>query len=97
MVLFGDVLTGEDAVRAGLAWRCVPAAKLVTTAVGLAQRVAGRPPGLVARTKDTLRRTVGLDDPAEAEEMELEAQEWSVAQPEHHDAVQRLRERIGGH
>ncbi len=97
MVLFGDVLTGEDAVRAGLAWRCMPAAKLVPTAVGLAQRVAGRPPGLVARTKDTLRRTAGLDDPAEAEEMELEAQEWSVAQPEHHDAVQRLRERIGGH
>ena len=97
MVLMGDVLDGEEAVRAGLAWRCVPAPALVPTAMSLAKRVVGRPPGLVALTKTTLRQTIGLVDPVEAERLELGAQEWSVAQPEHIDAVQRLKKQIKDH
>jgi enoyl-CoA hydratase len=90
MVLCGDVLSGAEAVAAGLVWRCVPDEQLMDAALGLALRAAGRPPALVARTKKTLRATVTLSDPTEAEKIELAAQEWSVAQPEYLAAVKRL-------
>jgi enoyl-CoA hydratase len=94
MVLCGDVLSGEDAVRTGLAWRCVPHDQLLDTAKSLARRAASRSPDLVVRTKDTLRRTAELADRQEAERLELEAQEWSVAQPAHLRAVRALRDRV---
>ncbi|HEX4865351.1 MAG TPA: enoyl-CoA hydratase-related protein [Acidimicrobiales bacterium] len=94
MVLCGDVLTGQEAVAAGLAWRCVAAKDLMATAMQFARRTADRPPGLVARTKDTLRRTARLEDPSEAERIELEAQEWSVSQTEYQESVRRLRRQL---
>jgi enoyl-CoA hydratase len=94
MVLCGDVLGGEDAVGAGLAWRCVPHDELLTTAKTFAHRAASRSPDLVVRTKDTLRRTAELVDRQEAERLELEAQQWSVAEPAHLHAVRALRDRV---
>jgi enoyl-CoA hydratase len=94
MVLCGDVLVGEEAVRAGMAWRCVPHDELLSTAKGFAARAAARSSDLVVRTKDTLRRTAGLADRREAERLELEAQQWSVAQPAHRRAVRALRDRV---
>ena len=41
MVLCGDVLGGEDAVRAGMAWRLVPHDDLLPTAKAFARRAAG--------------------------------------------------------
>jgi enoyl-CoA hydratase len=96
MVLCGDVLAGEDAVRAGMAWRCVPHDELLETATTFAARAASRSPDLVVRTKDTLQRTSGLTDRRDAERLELEAQEWSVAQPAHLSAVKVLRDRVRG-
>jgi enoyl-CoA hydratase len=94
MVLCGDVLGGEDAVRAGMAWRCVRHDELLQTAKAFASRAASRSPDLVVRTKETLRRTAPLADRGEAERLELEAQEWSVAQPAHLQAVKVLRDRV---
>jgi enoyl-CoA hydratase len=94
LVLCGDVLSGEDAARTGLAWRCVPPDQLLDTAKILDRRAASRSPELVVRTKDTLRRTAGLNDRHEAERLELEAQKWSVAQPAHLRAVRALRDRV---
>ncbi len=94
MVLCGDVLSGEDAVRAGMAWRSVPRGDLLMTAETLARRAASRSPDLVARTKETLRRTASLVDREEAERIELEAQEWSVAQAAHLQAVKALRDAV---
>jgi len=96
MVLCGDVLSGAEAVAAGLAWRCVRDEQLLDAALGLARRAAGRSPALVARTKETLRGTVNLSDPTEAERIELAAQEWSVTQPEHLAAVKRLGAQLRG-
>jgi enoyl-CoA hydratase len=97
MVLCGEVLRGEDAVAAGLAWRCVPHDELLETATTLAKRAASRSPELVVRTKATLRRAAELTDRQEAELLELEAQEWSVAQPAHLHAVRTLRDWVRKH
>jgi enoyl-CoA hydratase len=94
MVICGDVLSGAEAVTAGLAWRCVSDEELEPAAMGLARRAAGRSADLVARTKATLRQTAGLDDPKAAEKIELAAQEWSMSRPEYQDSLRRLRTRL---
>jgi enoyl-CoA hydratase len=94
LVLTGEALDGAEAEREGLAWRCVPSGELRDVALGLARRAAGRPRALVARTKATLDATIGLADAGAALEIELEAQEWSMAQPEFHERVQAIKARI---
>jgi enoyl-CoA hydratase len=94
MVLCGDVLSGEEAIVAGLAWRCVSAEELEPTAVALARRAVSRSRPLMLRAKETLRATAAAPDVAAAAAIELEAQEWSVDQPEFADTVRRLQERL---
>jgi enoyl-CoA hydratase len=96
LVLCGDVLTGTEAADHGLAWRCVDDADLEATALRLARRAAGRLGPLVRRTKESLRRSALLADPAEAAELELQAQQWSVEQPGFAESVQRIKEQIAG-
>ena len=94
MVLFGEVLDGEDAVRRGLAWRCVDDDALLDEARALAGAAAGAPPSLVRRVKETLAvmgTTARHDD---AVSTELEAQLWSVQQPEFAERLRQLRERV---
>jgi len=94
LVLCGDSLSGVEAAQHGLAWRCVEDADLEATARLLARRAADRPAPLVRRTKESLRRTARLSDPAEAVDLELRAQQWSVEQPEFVEAVRRIRREI---
>lgn len=94
--LCGDQLTGEEAVRAGLAWRCLPTDELLATAERYAARAVSRPPELVRRTKDSLARSGPATTAEEAVELERAAQEWSMAQPFFAERVAALRARIGG-
>jgi enoyl-CoA hydratase/carnithine racemase len=94
LVLFGDRLDGREAEARGLAWRCVPDDRLAATALDLAHRAAGRDPELVRLTKNSLRASTALSNPKEAIELELAAQEWSVARPGFAEHVARLRDRI---
>ena len=94
MVLFGEVLDGEDAARRGLAWRCVDDDALLDEARALAGAAAGAPPSLVRRVKETLAvmgTTARHDD---AVSTELEAQLWSVQQPEFAERLRQLRQRV---
>jgi enoyl-CoA hydratase len=91
LVLLGDVLTGPEAREHGLAWRCVPDADLVEVALTLARRAAQRSAPLMRRTKQTLKATVAATSFDAAFSLELEAQEWSVNQPEFVEAVQRVQ------
>lgn len=95
LVLCGDTLSGPEAVSSGLAWRCVPDGEVLGTALRLARRTASRSPELVRRTKETLRATTGYGLAAEAEVLELRAQQWSVEQPHFAETVRALREKIG--
>jgi enoyl-CoA hydratase len=81
MVLFGEVLDGEQAAARGLAWTCVPDDALVDEAVALASRVAGAPRELVGRVKETLGRLAWMGSFDEAVDTELEAQAWSFTGP----------------
>jgi enoyl-CoA hydratase len=96
LVLCGDVLTGPEAVVAGLAWRCVPDDSVLLVALRLARRAAGRSPELVARAKQVLRATTGYSVAApQAMAAELAAQQWSVEQPYFEETIRALRARIG--
>jgi enoyl-CoA hydratase len=94
LVLCGDILTGAEAADHGLAWRCVDDAELEATALRLARRAADRSAPLMRRTKESLRRSAMLSDPAEAAELELRAQQWSVEQPDFIEAVRRIQREI---
>jgi enoyl-CoA hydratase len=96
LALLGDRLTGEEAVVAGLAWRCVPRDALDATAQRYVDRVVSRPAELVRRAKDSLDRSGPGTDPAEARALERAAQEWSMAQPFFAERVAALRARVGG-
>jgi enoyl-CoA hydratase len=91
LVLLGDVLTGAEAQEHGLAWRCVPDADLEEVAMTLAGRAARRSAPLVRRTKQTLTATLAITSFDEAFALELDAQEWSVNQPEFADTVRRVQ------
>lgn len=81
MVLFGDVLDGQESARVGLAYRCVPDSNLLAEATRLAGSLRSVPPELVARTKATLTAMAKVTTHAEAVEHELQHQVWSITQP----------------
>jgi enoyl-CoA hydratase len=87
LVLCGDTLTGEEAERAGLAWRCSD--DPLALAMTLASRAAGRDRELVARAKATM--DTETDDPFA---LELAAQQWSVDRPGFADGVRRIRDEL---
>jgi enoyl-CoA hydratase len=95
MTLFGDVVTGEQAARVGLVWRCVPCDGLLAEATELARRAAAYDPELVRRVKATLADVEGVEDPEEAIVREAAAQRWSMDRPEFAASLRQLRERVG--
>jgi enoyl-CoA hydratase len=93
MVLFGEVLTGEEAAKVGLAWRCVDDSDLEGAAADLARRAVKRSPELVVRAKQTLRSAEDSDVDGAFRE-ELEAQRWSMARPSFKEAVRGMQQQI---
>ena len=90
--LCGDALSGPEAERAGLAWRCVPDDEAEALALELARRAAGRDRELMARAKQTLdAQPLTLQD---AFDLELVAQQWSMDRPGFKDHVRALRDRL---
>ena len=95
-VLFGDVLDGESAARHGLAWECVDDDELLGCAVEFAARAAAAPRALLQRTKATLARMATVADHEAAVVVELDAQLWSMEQPEFADRLAAMRQKISG-
>jgi enoyl-CoA hydratase len=93
-VVFGEVLSGEDAERAGLVWRCVDDDALLPTAVELAARAAAGPPELVARLKQTIHDMADVETQSAAMEAELEPQVWSLGQPAFQERLAALQAKI---
>ena len=94
MVLANQVLSGPEAERVGLAYKCVPDAALLEVAQEIARGATRTPRGLLIRTKQSMRAVAGLDVHEEALEVELEAQLWSKAQPDFAERIAELRARI---
>jgi len=93
-LLFGEVLDGEAAARAGLAWRCVDDEELLGTALAMARRSAGGPRELARRIKATLQCQEGVTTSAEAVDLELDQQLWSLDQPDFAERLAALQRRI---
>jgi enoyl-CoA hydratase len=94
LVLFGRVLDGRQAERAGLAWSCVPDDELLPLALEMASTAARAPRELVQRVKQTMRDVTELTDHAAAVERELDPQVWSINQPAFQEKLAALRQRI---
>jgi len=93
-VVFGEVLSGEDAERCGLVWRCVADSDLLPTALELAGRAAAGPPELVAKMKETIGDMADVETHPAAVERELEPQVWSIRQPAFQERLAALQAKI---
>jgi enoyl-CoA hydratase len=94
MVLFGEILDGAAAERAGLVRACVDDDQLLEAAVTLAAGAASAPRELARRAKATLATVAALDDHAAAIDVELEAQVWSLDQPDFKERLAALQSQI---
>ena len=94
MVVFGEILDGREAERVGLVWRCVPDEELLGAAVELAAKAASAPPALRARVRETMGAVAALDDHPAAVDLELEAQVWSLDQPDFKERLAAMQQRI---
>ena len=95
MVLFGEAPQGEEAVRVGLAWKCLPADELLPAAIAMARRAADRNRALVLRAKQTHVDSQSMTTADEALQYELEAQQWSMEQPVFKENLEKIRARLG--
>lgn len=94
MVLCGERVDGEAAVRIGLAWTCVDDEALIDEAIRLAARAASMPRALTMRAKQTLRAMPSVATQAEAVDVELVPQLWSLDQPDFAERLAALQSRI---
>ena len=94
MVLFGQILDGRAAERAGLVWRCYEDEALLDEAVSLAARAASGPKPLVAEVKRTLADMAGIDTHPAAVDRELDTQVWSTRQPFFAERLAAFQEKI---
>jgi enoyl-CoA hydratase len=94
MVLFGEVLDGQEAERIGLVWRCVPDKQLLDTARAMAARAASAPRELSRRTKATIADMATIDTHPDAVDRELEPQVWSIGQPDFAERLAALQAKI---
>jgi enoyl-CoA hydratase len=95
-VVFGEVLSGEEAERRGLAWRCVDDDDLLAESIELAARAAATPPELLTRIKTTIADMAAVGRQETAVDRELGPQVWSAHQPEFQERLAGLRARIAG-
>jgi len=92
-VVFGDALDGEAAERKGLAWRCFDDDSLIESALAFAAKAASAPRLLARRVKQTLRQVGTVTSLDEAVSVELEAQLWSMQQPDFAERLEARRRR----
>lgn len=92
--LFGEVLSGDDAVRAGVAWKCVPDDELLATTRAVAAKAAAAPKELLTLMKKTIMEIGSLPTHAEAVEFELGPQVWTTRQPWFRERLAALQAKI---
>lgn len=89
-VLLDEEMSGEEAARVGLAWRCVPDAQLLDGALLLASRAAAAPRDVLISAKQSIREMADVSSYADAIERELPRQLWSAQQDEFQHRMAKL-------
>lgn len=95
LALFGQRLDGEAAVRAGLAFACVPDDELAAAVDALARRAAAVNGELLRTIKRTLTESRDLSH-EDALALETDRQLWSMALPSTRERLRAFKERITG-
>ena len=93
-VVFGEVLDGEAALRAGLVWKCVDDDALMPTAREFAAKAAAAPKELLVSIKKTVIDIGAVATHTEAVEFELGPQVWSTRQPWFRERLAALQAKI---
>lgn len=93
-VVFGEILSGEEAERAGLVWKCVDDDQLLVEAQTLAARAASVPRPLLEAVKKTIQDMPNVVTHPEAVKRELEPQLWSTKQPWFAERLAALQKKI---
>ena len=93
-VVFGEILSGEEAERAGLVWKCVDDDQLLVEAQTLAARAASVPRPLLEAVKKTIQDMPNVITHPEAVKRELEPQLWSTKQPWFAERLAALQKKI---
>ncbi|MFT5711547.1 MAG: enoyl-CoA hydratase [Halioglobus sp.] len=93
-LLFGEKLTGEQAVDRGLAWSCVDDDKLLDAARQLAARVGRFPRDLLIQTKQSLVDIAAMADHEEAVIYEGGKQMHSIQQPAFAALIEVMQQKV---
>jgi enoyl-CoA hydratase len=94
VVLCGESLDGDAAMRHGLAWSSVDDEEVLTEAIRLARKATVAPREMVQKLKATCRAMTAIPGHDEAVKRELEPQLWSVSQPAFRERIEALKRRI---
>ena len=92
----GAEVVDEGLERIGLSWRCVDDDALLDEAKAMAATAAAGPSKLARRIKSTLKAVPAVDEHPAAVDLELEAQVWSLGQPEFRERLKAMQQRISG-
>ena len=94
MVVFGEILNGEEAERIGLVYRCVDDGELLAVAHAMAARAASSPRELSKVVKRTISEMADISEHSDAVAKELTPQIWSTRQPWFAERLAALSARI---
>ena len=94
MVLFGEVLSADEAHRVGIAWRVCDDDRLLAETHELAARAAAQGKDLVARTKASILHLDEITGSDQAVTHETDPQLWSMNEPAFRDLVAKLQSKI---
>lgn len=94
MVLFSQILSGEESVPVGLSWKCVEDDQLIAESLDMAKRLSAVPQELVVRTKASIKDTADIFDHDEAVQRELTDQAWSADQPAFRERLNAMQTKI---
>lgn len=93
-VVFGEVLTGEDAEKYGLVWKCFDDDVMLAEAHKIAARAASAPRELLKEVKKSILEMPHVVTHPEAVQRELVPQVWSTRQPWFQDKIKALQSKI---
>ena len=93
-VVFGEILSGEEAERVGLVWKCVDDDQLLAEAQTMAARAADIPRPLLESVKKTIQDMPNVVTHPDAVKRELEPQLWSTQQPWFAEMIGAMQKKI---
>lgn len=94
MLLLGQPLSGEEAVKRNLAWTCVADDDLLSETIKIAKRASKFPRKLIERVTSSMHNSAGGSDHRQALEFEYDHQIWSMNQDEFHTFLHNMQTKI---